>query len=477
MQNPHSKGGFIKVLGLLLIILFVGAGIFMLTSESFEKESPQINLRENSAWNLKDFFPIQIQDNAGIKVYSVTLLHNQERIPLQTKILTSQNCLSPNADLSESQEIQTHPKTLCIGIQKPNNIKNSTPELELEISATDTSRWNLFNGNTTTKTFKIPIDTKKPQLAILSHSYKITQGGSALVIFRATDDNLKDIRISNGTYDFLPQPFYKEGFYISLIAWNKTSPNFSAKIYASDSAGNVSIAPINFYLQKKQYRDSTIPLKDSFIDGKISMLVQEIGEKNLEDFPNKLAIFKYINEDVRKQSANRVFEVASQFDRETLVTDVSLKAFSPLRNGAVMANFGDHRTFNYQGENVSESNHMGLDLASIKQAPVLLSNSGVVTLNEFVGINGNTIIVYHGLGLSTLYAHLTTQKVNVGDLLNAGDEIANTGNTGLALGDHLHFGVLVQGHEVWTAEWLDSTWIKTNIDDIINEAKIIVDRL
>ena len=65
----------------------------------------------------------------------------------------------------------------------------------------------------------------------------------------------------------------------------------------------------------------------------------------------------------------------------------------------------------------------------------------------------------------------------MGDLVNAGDEIANTGNTGLALGDHLHFGVLVQGHEVWTAEWLDSTWIKTNIDDIINEAKIIVDRL
>ena len=102
MQNPHSKGGFIKVLGLLLIILFVGVGIFMLTSESFEKESPQINLRENSAWNLKDFFPIQIQDNAGITVYSVTLLHNQERIPLQTDILTAQIHLSHNADLSES---------------------------------------------------------------------------------------------------------------------------------------------------------------------------------------------------------------------------------------------------------------------------------------------------------------------------------------------------------------------------------------
>ncbi len=477
MQNPHSKSGFIRILGLILIIVFIGGGIFMLSSQSFEKEPPQISLRENPAWNLNGFFPIQIQDNAGISQYSVALLQNQEKIPLQTTILNPQNCLDWNAELSESQEIQTTPKILCIGIQKPKNIKNSTTQITLEISATDTSNWNLFNGNTTTQTLTLPIDTKKPQLTILSHSYKITQGGSALVIFHATDDNLKEIRLNNGTYDFYPQPFYKEGFYISLIAWNKTNPNFNAKIYVSDSAGNVSIAPINFYLQKKQYRNSTIPLSDSFIDGKISTLVQEIGERSLEDFPNKLAIFKYINEEVRQQNGNRIFEVASQFDRETLIQNFPIRAFSPLKNGAVMANFGDHRTFNYQGENVSESNHMGLDLASIKQAPVLLSNPGIVTLNEFVGINGNTIIIYHGLGLSTLYAHLTTQKVNVGDSLNAGEVIATTGNTGLALGDHLHFGILVQGHEVWTAEWLDSAWIKTNITDIINEAQSIINKL
>ena len=180
---------------------------------------------------------------------------------------------------------------------------------------------------------------------------------------------------------------------------------------------------------------------------------------------------------MRKSNAAKVYETASNYDRETLVETFSIQPFSPLKNGAVMASFGDHRTFNYQGQNVSESNHMGLDLASTKQAPILLSNPGVVTLSEFVGINGNTLIIYHGLGLSTLYAHLTSQNVNVGDTLNAGEVIAKTGNTGLALGDHLHFSVLVQGHEVWTAEWLDSHWIKANITDIINEAKLIINQL
>lgn len=479
MQNQHKRDGFVKILGLVILIIFIGGGIFMLSSDKFEKESPKISIKEEAVWNLKDYFPIQITDNSGIYNYTISLLLDQEKIPLQTQILSSKDsqCLNDGAELTPSQEIQESPKSLCIGIQKPKNIKNSTKEITLEIQATDTSKWNFFAGNTTTQTIHIPIDTKKPQLAILSHSYKITQGGSALVVFRAIDDNLKQIRISNGKSDFFPQPFYKEGFYISLIAWDKNNSDFNAKIYVSDKAGNVSITPINFYLQKKQYRSSTIPLTDSFIDGKISTLVQEIGEKDLEDFPDKLSIFKYINEDVRKSNAAKVYEIASNYDRETLVENFSIQPFSPLKNGAVMASFGDHRTFNYQGQNVSESNHMGLDLASTKQAPILLSNPGVVTLSEFVGINGNTLIIYHGLGLSTLYAHLTSQNVNVGDTLNAGEVIAKTGNTGLALGDHLHFSVLVQGHEVWTAEWLDSHWIKANITDIINEAKLIINQL
>ena len=94
-----------------------------------------------------------------------------------------------------------------------------------------------------------------------------------------------------------------------------------------------------------------------------------------------------------------------------------------------------------------------------------------------MGIDGNAIVINHGLGLSTLYAHLTTSNVNVGDVVEVGDVIAKTGNTGLALGDHLHFSVLVQGYEVWNAEWMDAKWIKLNITDVIAEAKAIIDKI
>jgi len=52
--------------------------------------------------------------------------------------------------------------------------------------------------------------------------------------------------------------------------------------------------------------------------------------------------------------------------------------------------------------------------------------------------------------------------------------IARTGTSGLALGDHLHFGILVQGTEVRPVEWFDGKWIKTNIDDVFKEADKII---
>ena len=365
---------------------------------------------------------------------------------------------------------------ICLAIEKPNISTKDLKFLNLIVEVTDKSKWNFFSGNKTLENITLTIDAKKPQLAIVSNSYKITQGGSALVIFRVEDENLEKIRISNGENEFIPQPFYKKGYYISLLAWPKNNAAFSAKIYASDSAGNVSVAPINFFVVKKEYKKSNISLTDSFIDGRISSLVEEIGERSLESFPDKLSIFKYINEDVRGYSEKYIMQATANFPLEK-IEDFQIYAFSPLKNAAVMASFGDHRTFIYQGEVVSYSNHMGLDLASIKQAPIFLSNQGEVIIDEFVGIDGNLLVIYHGLGLSSLYAHLTNSLVGVGNKVERGSIIGNTGATGLALGDHLHFGVLVQGYEVWTAEWMDSKWIENNITKIIAEAKGIIDSL
>lgn len=92
-----------------------------------------------------------------------------------------------------------------------------------------------------------------------------------------------------------------------------------------------------------------------------------------------------------------------------------------------------------------------------------------------MGIYGNTLIIEHGLGLATLYAHTSNFNVDLGAYVKANSLIANTGTTGAVFGDHLHFGVLVQGIEVNPLEWMDRSWIKTRITDIINNAKKAID--
>jgi murein DD-endopeptidase MepM/ murein hydrolase activator NlpD len=116
-----------------------------------------------------------------------------------------------------------------------------------------------------------------------------------------------------------------------------------------------------------------------------------------------------------------------------------------------------------------------MDWASIKQAPIKASNSGTVIFNEYLGIYGNTIILDHKMGLSTLYAHISSSSVNTGDKVSKNQQLANTGSTGAVLGDHLHFGVLVQGIEVNPLEWMDRSWIKSRITKILDEAKTTID--
>ena len=82
-----------------------------------------------------------------------------------------------------------------------------------------------------------------------------------------------------------------------------------------------------------------------------------------------------------------------------------------------------------------------------------------------LGIYGNIVVVDHGLGLMSLYSHLNDFTVRAGDVVQKGQLLGHTGTTGLAFGDHLHFGMMVGGVEVTPLEWLDAKWIRDNITD------------
>ncbi len=444
-------------IGLLIMILMIAGALYVYFSDAFERSAPKISCENNGYWNLRKPLQITIEDDSGIKEYKVVL-----------KTRDSETVL-------EHEEPLTKDKRVIIALKPPRTAYTMKDKnIQIVVTARDISQWNMLKGNRGKKVFQFTIDKKRPQINIIANSYKISHGGSALVVFSVDDDNLEDFYIqTEHTRKFKAEPFYKEGYYIALIAWPIREKSFRATVVAKDAAGNISKAYIPLYLKSKNYRLSKITLKDRFLKGKIADLAEEFEETQGVFKP--LEQFKLINENVRAKNEALIHKVTAEVPSEA-VDSFHIKPLYPLKNGKVVAHFGDHRKYYYKGKFISEAYHLGLDMASYAMAPIISKNGGKVVFSEYNGLYGNNLIMSHGLGLYTLYGHCSSFDVSLGDDVAPHTKIANTGKTGYAMGDHLHFGVLVQGVEVRPQEWMDKRWIKLNITDIITSAKKIINK-
>lgn len=441
---------------LFVMLLIVGGGLYVYFSSTFERNKPVITLSENNGyWNLKKPLHIKIEDDSGVKSYKVILKSSEGETTLQYEVLLD-------------------PKNLIDLDVKPPRTSYTMKDKNIQIivQAQDISKWNFFKGNLAVKSYKFVIDKKRPQVSIVNNSYKISRGGSALVIFRVTDDNLKDIYIeSNHGKHFKAEPFYKKNYYIALLAWPVEDNSFRATIVANDDAGNTAKSYVPLYLKNRQYRLSKIKLSDKFLNGKIADLSEQFDETQGVEEPLKR--FKIINEVVRAKNEALIQKYTSVVPTE-MISSFKIRKMYPLKDAAIVARFGDHRKYYYHGKFISEAYHLGLDMASHSMAAIKTQDGGKVVFADDNGIYGNMPILSHGLGLYTIYGHCSSIKVTVGEEVPAGAVIAKTGKTGYAMGDHLHFGVLVQGIEVRPQEWMDKKWIKLNINDIIKSAKKII---
>jgi murein DD-endopeptidase MepM/ murein hydrolase activator NlpD len=121
--------------------------------------------------------------------------------------------------------------------------------------------------------------------------------------------------------------------------------------------------------------------------------------------------------------------------------------------GRTSTNFGTRRILNGQ----SRSPHSGVDIAAPRGTPVAAANSGVVTMVDDHYLTGWTVVVDHGWGVSTLYAHLESVSVREGQLLKRGETLGKVGSTGRATGPHLHFGAFIRGAKVDPVQLIEAT--------------------
>ena len=112
-----------------------------------------------------------------------------------------------------------------------------------------------------------------------------------------------------------------------------------------------------------------------------------------------------INGDLRRKNADKIAGFATQTAPEMLWRGVVFHAF---KNNAVESAFADHRTYVFDGKEVDRQVHLGFDLASFAGTPIVAANRGKVLFADELGIYGNCVIIDHGMGVQSLYGHLSS---------------------------------------------------------------------
>ena len=188
----------------------------------------------------------------------------------------------------------------------------------------------------------------------------------------------------------------------------------------------------------------------------------------IEDRGDPLENYLTINRELRRKNAETIKALAQKSKPEFLWSD----SFLMLPNSEATATFGEKRTYRYAGKVIDRQTHLGYDFASVRRAAIPASNDGIVVLARYLGIYGYTVLIDHGYGLMSISGHLSSIAVKEGQRVSRGDVIGNTGTTGLAGGDHLHFCTLLQGLPVNPIEWEDGHWIRDRITGKLEEAKM-----
>ena len=323
---------------------------------------------------------------------------------------------------------------------------------------------------TTTATKDVQVRLEAPRIAVLSTHHYVNHGGSEMVVYRATpEDVASGVLVGDVEYPGFPvgnDPAVKAAFFALL--WDQPL-NARIVAFARDEAGNEAKVSFVDNVFEKPQKNSRIQIDDKFIDRVTPEIAEHAQELNLAAPPTPdtmLEVFLKENGELRQLNAKKIQELA----RKTSPMRLWDGPFVQLGNSKVEAAFADHRTYIYKGKDVDHQVHLGFDLAVTSRVPIVAANAGTVLNASWLGIYGNCVILDHGQGVQSLYGHLSSFDVAVGDKVMRGQTIGRSGMTGMAGGDHLHFTMLVNGRMVNPVEWWDAHWIQDRVERKLREA-------
>lgn len=360
--------------------------------------------------------------------------------------------------------------------------------VELEVRVFDRSFW----SNSRQETYSLRVDYHKPKIQVLSPQHNARLGGSQLIFYQASDDDLaiSGVRVGDQTFAGYPArgldpQFEDPSLFAAVYAADIRQPPdpSSVRAFATDRAGNINFA--NFYnrIQPRTRRLLQIKLNDDFLRS-IVLPMAESNKERLAGVEQSLVANAPVDS-VKPEHEQLVekFKLVNQTLREVNEADLVNLLKGPrfesywhqaflLPVGTVQSAFGDTLVYILDGQEIGRRPQYGYEIVlSNAYREVSASNEGIVIFSDNLGVYGRCMAIDHGFGVVSLYAHLDQILVRKGETVARGQKIALAGTSGFSRNTNLYFEMRVHGVPVDPTEWWEEGWFYAHITAKINDMK------
>jgi murein DD-endopeptidase MepM/ murein hydrolase activator NlpD len=336
---------------------------------------------------------------------------------------------------------------LVIGRQQAPALKPGRATVTVEVESND------LRGLRALVSRELPVILEKPSITAGEAPVFFRRGGTGVVSFRVGGGwSEAGVRVGDLQFPSFGAPGRPDRrvslFTVPPWADAKTAP----VLYAANELGEEVTAAFPQKMTPATFRERRLELGAGFMD-------KVLGELDPAANGDAAARFARINSVMRRANDAVLAEFSRRSEGKRLWNGV----FAMLPRGKAEAMFADHRAYVYQGKELNREWHLGIDMASVKNAPVPAANDGTVVHAGRLGIYGNCVAIDHGLGVLSVYGHLSRIAVKQGERVKRGQPVGQSGVSGLAGGDHLHLGVMVGGVFVDPVEWAFGSWMEKTL--------------
>lgn len=453
----NKKVSSLKPILVVTVVVLISIPAVWLTLIRMEGTAPTLEIELESPFiGALRTVTVSVDDaGSGVRKVWMSLLVEGHEVEILQRTFSSAGFFAGGKEKSVQVDATVAPQSLGLADGKG----------VIRVVAWDYSLRKWGKGNRVYLEKEIQIDTKAPSIDLISRVHNLYQGGSGVALYRLSEDcPVSGVSVGDHFYPGYAGQAKDPSVYMAFFALDyRQGKETRLAVMAEDYAGNRSTTGLAHHINGRSFRKDTINLSDKFFNTKMPDFDRYFPESS---GGNRLERFLKVNRELRLRDNEAICRVTAHTEKEILWEG----SFLRLPRSANRARFADQRTYLYGGKVIDHQVHMGIDLASTARSPVPAANRGKVAFTGDQGIYGNTVIIDHGFGLFTLYAHLSRIDVAEGQMVEKGEPIGQTGMTGLAGGDHLHYGTLIHQTCVNPVEWWDAAWIQNNISAKIDDA-------